>query len=65
MLQLLIYPVTDFSRRHPSRGLFADGFLLTDSEMDWFETNYLGPESRNPSANSARDGCRRLKSVTG
>jgi acetyl esterase len=52
-LQLLIYPATDFSRRHPSRGLFAEGFLLTDSEMAWFETNYLGagsPGARDPRA---------------
>ncbi|HEX9482295.1 MAG TPA: alpha/beta hydrolase [Solirubrobacteraceae bacterium] len=41
-LQLLIYPVTDMTRRRPSRDLFADGFLLTSSEMDWFEANYLG-----------------------
>ncbi len=42
VLQLLIYPATDFSRRRHSRELFAEGFLLTDAEMDWFETNYLG-----------------------
>jgi acetyl esterase len=45
VLQILIYPVTDFSTRHRSRQLFGDGFLLTDSEMDWFEANYLGAES--------------------
>ncbi len=53
VLQLLIYPVTDFSKRHRSRELFGDGFLLTDSEMHWFETNYLGAESahaRDPRA---------------
>jgi acetyl esterase len=53
VLQLLIYPATDFSRRRHSRELFADGFLLTDSEMNWFETNYLGPErthARDPRA---------------
>jgi acetyl esterase len=42
VLQLLIYPATDCSRRRPSRELFGDGFFLTSSEMDWFETNYLG-----------------------
>jgi acetyl esterase len=47
VLQLLIYPVTDFTKRRPSRELFADGFLLTDSEMEWFETNYLGSERTN------------------
>ena len=52
-LQLLIYPVVDFSRRRRSRELFGEGFLLTNSEMDWFETNYLGPErasARDPRA---------------
>jgi acetyl esterase len=42
LLQLLIYPATDFTRRRRSRELFGEGFLLTNSEMDWFETNYLG-----------------------
>jgi acetyl esterase/lipase len=42
-VQLLIYPVTDMSRRHRSRALYGEGFLLTDAEMGWFETNYLGP----------------------
>jgi acetyl esterase/lipase len=42
-IQLLIYPVTDVTTRRRSRELFGEGFLLTDSEMDWFEDNYLGP----------------------
>ena len=53
VLQLLIYPATDFTRRRRSRELFGEGFLLTESEMDWFETNYLGPErthARDPRA---------------
>jgi acetyl esterase/lipase len=37
VLQLLIYPVTDFTIRRRSRELFGDGFLLTNDEMDWFE----------------------------
>jgi acetyl esterase len=53
-LQLLIYPVTDFSRRRRSHELFGEGFLLTRSEMDWFEANYLGSvgaeQSRDPRA---------------
>ena len=44
VLQLLIYPVTDFTRRRRSRELFGEGFLLTNSEMDWFEDNYLGAD---------------------
>ncbi len=43
-LQLLIYPVTDFSVKRPSHETFAEGFLLTQSEMDWFEANYLGED---------------------
>jgi acetyl esterase len=42
VLQLLIYPATDFTSRRRSRQLFGEGFLLTNAEMDWFETNYLG-----------------------
>jgi acetyl esterase len=45
VVQVLIYPATDFSERHPSRQLFSEGFLLTDAEMDWFEANYLGAGS--------------------
>jgi acetyl esterase len=43
VLQLLIYPTTDFTIRRRSRELFGEGFLLSNPEMDWFETNYLGP----------------------
>ena len=43
-LQLLIYPVTDFTGRRPSKELFAEGFLLTNAEMDWFESNYFGSD---------------------
>jgi acetyl esterase len=43
VLQLLIYPVTDFTRQTGrSRELFGEGFLLTTAEMEWFEQNYLG-----------------------
>jgi acetyl esterase len=40
--QALIYPATDFTSRRRSRQLFGDGFLLTTTEMDWFEANYFG-----------------------
>jgi acetyl esterase/lipase len=53
VLQLLIYPATDFTSRRRSRELFKEGFLLTDPEMDWFETNYLGRDrahARDPRA---------------
>lgn len=40
-LQLLIYPKTDHRRHYPSRELFADGFFLTSSMVDWFSSAYL------------------------
>ncbi|MFF2744714.1 alpha/beta hydrolase [Kitasatospora sp. NPDC058048] len=40
VFQLLLYPATDASVRRPSRGLFADGFFLTDADMDWFADRY-------------------------
>jgi acetyl esterase len=39
--QLLIYPVTDFTNPRPSRHTFAEGFFLTQSEMDWFNQHYV------------------------
>jgi len=42
VLQLLIYPATDFTRRRRSRELFGEGFFLTNAAMDWFDANYLG-----------------------
>jgi acetyl esterase len=41
-LQLLIYPVTRFGSSYPSRELFGDGFFLTNSRMEWFDSHYLG-----------------------
>ncbi|GDY30697.1 alpha/beta hydrolase [Gandjariella thermophila] len=47
---LLIYPAVDASTRRRSRELFGHGFLLTDSDMDWFMGHYCpDPEShRDP-----------------
>jgi acetyl esterase len=39
--QLLVYPVTDLSRKHRSYGLFREGFFLTEAEMDWYRGHYL------------------------
>ncbi|WP_432990051.1 alpha/beta hydrolase [Dactylosporangium sp. CA-233914] len=44
--QFLFYPATDFTRRHPSRELFAEGFMLTDREVDWFQHQYAGAAER-------------------
>jgi acetyl esterase len=40
--QMPIYPVTDLSTKHPSYRLFADGFFLTEAQMDWYRGHYLG-----------------------
>ncbi len=40
-LQLLIYPATDALENRRSRELFAEGFLLTAADMDWFQESYL------------------------
>ena len=41
-LQLLVYPVTDFSRRRPSYEENREGYFLGATAMDWFEGHY-GP----------------------
>jgi acetyl esterase/lipase len=49
--QLLIYPVTDFANPHPSRHTFAEGFFLTQAEMDWFHEHYalgVNADSNDP-----------------
>jgi acetyl esterase len=42
-MQLLIYPVTDTGRELPSRQTFREGFLLTRSDMAYYEDRYLPP----------------------
>jgi acetyl esterase len=42
--QLLIYPVTDLVDTAPSRLTFAEGFVLTKENMDWYEEQFLGAE---------------------
>jgi acetyl esterase len=44
-MQLLIYPVIDSDRERPSRKLFAEGFMLTEADIDYFEPRYLPPGS--------------------
>jgi acetyl esterase len=50
--QLLFYPVTDLSKKHPSYRLFSNGFFLTEPQMDWFRNHYLAHErdAQDPSA---------------
>jgi acetyl esterase len=45
--QLLIYPVTDLSKKHPSYRLFAEGFFLAERDMDWYRGQYL-PADASP-----------------
>ena len=57
--QLLFYPVTDLSTKHASYRLFAEGFFLTEQQMDWYRGHYLPDEAaaRDPRASPlvARD----------
>lgn len=48
VLQWLIYPRTDFTAKTRSSSLFAEGFLLTKVDMDWFEAGYLGASEIEP-----------------
>ncbi len=48
VLQWLIYPRTDFTAKSRSLSLFAEGFLLTKADMDWFEAEYLGGSGIEP-----------------
>jgi acetyl esterase len=43
--QLLLYPVTDLSREHPSYETHRDG-LLSAPRMRWFRRHYLGTSHR-------------------
>ena len=51
-LALLIYPVTDLSKKTESYRLFSDGFFLTERNMDWYRGHYLPDEDagRDPRA---------------
>ncbi|WP_293003503.1 alpha/beta hydrolase [Mycobacterium sp.] len=48
VLQWLIYPRTDFAAQTRSLSLFADGFLLTKADIDWFTEQYLGGSDIDP-----------------
>ncbi len=40
--QLLLYPGADGSVSRPSKSLFAEGFMLTRTQMDWYWDTYRG-----------------------
>ncbi|MFD1861274.1 alpha/beta hydrolase [Aeromicrobium camelliae] len=40
-LQVLLFPVTDLSTKHPSYREFREGFFLTEADMDWYREHYL------------------------
>jgi acetyl esterase len=44
--QLLFYPATDLVNRYPSRDLFAEGFFLTDEDIEWFDGHYCPDRAR-------------------
>ena len=48
MLQWLLYPRTDFTAQTRSLSLFANGFLLTKADIDWFTAQYLGGSGIDP-----------------
>jgi len=55
--QLLIYPVTDCVQVAASRVTFAEGFILTKPDMDWYEQQFFGADG---APGARRDG--RLRS---
>jgi acetyl esterase/lipase len=48
ILQWLLYPVTDATAQTRSRTLYADGYLLTKHDMDWFTDQYVGRSQLDP-----------------
>jgi acetyl esterase len=55
-MQLLLYPVTDAVGGQQSRDTFAEGFLLTRNDMEWFEDHYIpdGIDEADPRASMMR-----------
>lgn len=41
-LQMLIYPAVDQAGEFPSRRRLAEGYLLTQADIDWFTEQYFG-----------------------
>jgi acetyl esterase len=42
--QLLLYPVTDLTMKHPSYGVRAEGLPVMRETMEWFRAHYLSSE---------------------
>lgn len=51
-LQLMIYPVTDFTFDRPSIHDYGKGYFLTNEDMNWFSNYYLNSDAdkKNPLA---------------
>lgn len=39
--QLLLFPVTDLTRKRRSSALFGAGYFLSEAQMDWYARHYL------------------------
>ncbi len=48
VLQMLLYPVTNYAGRTRSMGLFPDGFFLRRWDMDFAQDKYLGDSGIDP-----------------
>ncbi len=46
--QLLVYPITDCTRSHPSYDENAEGYFLTKASMGWFIGHYLSGGAGSP-----------------
>ena len=48
VLQLLLYPITNFAGQTRSQGLFADGFFLRRWDMDFCDDKYIAGSGVDP-----------------
>ncbi len=44
--QLLFFPVTDLAHKSASYATFAEGFFLTEQQMDWYSERYVPDRSQ-------------------
>lgn len=49
-LQILVYPILDFTLSRPSVDRLGEGYLLTRSMMQWFRAHYMGDDTDYPAA---------------